>query len=322
MLNLLNFRNGVNTLLKVGYSTKKNSVDFLYGSSTVIPAITFKKRKLIRLHLAESPDERVKRKINTFNKENYELMNKKREQLKIMAKKAGLPLKFTSFQNLSLLSANRPHQGVILECGPLKLERIKYLSISDNEDTKILKYQVNYTENEFKDFNYNGEYRKKFPIFLALDQVIDPQNLGAILRTAYFFNIQGVILTESESAPLSSAVSKASSGALEAMSNLYVVNNLVKFLQLSKSEGFEVVGTDIGSKNNVYDLSEKKKDFNRPLILVMGNEGTGLRSIVSKVCDSHIVIGLDKDRINHVEEVVESLNVSVAAGIILNQLLS
>ncbi|KAJ3049299.1 Ribose methyltransferase, partial [Rhizophlyctis rosea] len=81
----------------------------------------------------------------------------------------------------------------------------------------------------------------------ALDQIADPQNLGSILRTAHFFDIDGIVMTERESAPLSPTTSKSSAGALEHLSNIYTTPHLPKFLSQSSQNGWTIFGTDLNS---------------------------------------------------------------------------
>ncbi|KAJ3181746.1 hypothetical protein HDU87_000764 [Geranomyces variabilis] len=175
-----------------------------------------------------------------------------------------------------------------------------------------------------------------FPIWLALDQVIDPQNLGAILRTAHFLHIDGVVLTEHETAPFSSTVSKASAGAMEVM-DLFVTSSLPKFLEESAQNGWHIYGTDIHSPRTIL-ISEYLREKHRqsdgvpalvssPTIIVLGSEGKGMRVAVSKACHNHLLLGDDDDsdaQGNVAREAyrVDSLNVSVAAGILLHTLVT
>ena len=158
-----------------------------------------------------------------------------------------------------------------------------------------------------------------------MDHIIDPQNLGGILRTAHFFGINDIILTERSSSPLSPIASKASSGAMEIM-NLYSTPNLYNFISSSIDQGWIVYGTDIHANKdkiiNLENLNQGQEKFGllfSPTILVIGNEGSGLRSQVSKLCHQHLIIpGYEKNDLLHP---VDSLNVNVATGILLYSLL-
>jgi 21S rRNA (GM2251-2'-O)-methyltransferase len=146
---------------------------------------------------------------------------------------------------------------------------------------------------------------------LALDEVTDPQNLGSILRSAFFFGVDEVIICSKNSAPLSPVVSKASAGALEVMT-VRSANNLMRLLDESKKTGWQVVGTSLGEDTMPLD----SLPLLQPTILVMGNEGHGLRQSIISRCDHkvHIPCGRGSNAL------VDSLNVSVATGVLLNHL--
>ncbi|KAI6677854.1 hypothetical protein NL676_038650 [Syzygium grande] len=171
----------------------------------------------------------------------------------------------------------------------------------------------------------------------ALDEVTDPQNLGAIIRSAYFFGASGVVLCAKNSAPLSGVVSKASAGSLELMELRYC-KNMMQFLTSSAENGWRVLGGSVSSKSvPLNDISPGV-----PTILVLGSEGTGLRPLVERSCTELIRIpgNISSDvtagEANNAEEgietnnsaeefrsflAVESLNVSVAAGVLLHHLI-
>ncbi|PRP82930.1 hypothetical protein PROFUN_06707 [Planoprotostelium fungivorum] len=154
--------------------------------------------------------------------------------------------------------------------------------------------------------------KDKSSLYIALDEVQDPMNLGSILRSSSFFGVvDGIILPKKGSAPLSSIVSKSSSGALE-YANVLSTNNLSTFLRASKENGWTILGTSSGkSSMEVEDVAAEVKG---PTILVLGNEGKGMRSVIKSLCDKTIRIeGGDRHG-------VDSLNAGVAAGIIIRAL--
>jgi tRNA(Leu) C34 or U34 (ribose-2'-O)-methylase TrmL len=128
-------------------------------------------------------------------------------------------------------------------------------------------------------------------VVLALDEVHDPQNLGALLRSSYYLGCSKVIITTKNSSPLSPAVSKASSGAMEIM-NIQSVNNMMSFLENAKSEGWIVIGTDVPTSGKTVKMEDIPKE--KPKILVLGNEGYGVRKNVIKKCD--YVVSIDSYR--------------------------
>lgn len=121
---------------------------------------------------------------------------------------------------------------------------------------------------------------------LALDEVWDPQNFGALLRTAYFLRCDKVVVCSKNSAPLSAVVSRASAGAMEVM-QVYSTDNMMKFLDKSKENGWQVVGTDLSPRSvSLYDVPNTT-----PTILVLGNEGHGIRTNVLRRCDHLVRLG-------------------------------
>src|SRR6185503_3319547 len=131
----------------------------------------------------------------------------------------------------------------------------------------------------------------------------DPRNLGAILRTSEAAGVDGVLLPERHSAGLSDTVARASAGGLEHV-RVARIGNVVQALETLKSKGFWIVGFDGGATER-WDTV----DYRRPIALVLGGEGRGIRRLVREHCDNLLGIPL----FGH----VASLNVSVAAGIAL-----
>jgi len=142
------------------------------------------------------------------------------------------------------------------------------------------------------------------PLVLVLDQVQDPHNLGACLRTADAAGVDAVVLSNKNTSPISSVVRKVASGAAETV-NVYRVANLSRALTEMQKRGVWVVGTSDKAAQSVYDCS-----LTGALALVMGAEGKGLRALTAKVCD-HLV------RLPMSGSVVSSLNLSVATGVCL-----
>jgi len=141
------------------------------------------------------------------------------------------------------------------------------------------------------------------PLIVVLDGVEDPHNLGAILRTAESAGADGIVIPEHRAARLTATVAKVSAGALEHI-DVAKVGNLADFIGVLKKEGFWVLGLEGGGSANYTDF-----DMNVPLALVMGGEGKGVRPIIAKSCDALVSLPMLGK--------VDSLNVSVAAGIVL-----
>jgi len=141
------------------------------------------------------------------------------------------------------------------------------------------------------------------PLILALDCVQDPNNLGAIMRSAEAAKIDALIIPKDKSASLNATVRKVASGAAD-MLNVLTVTNLARTLQQLKEHGFWVYGCGCADDKPIYNHS-----YHGSTVIVMGSEGTGLRSLTRKCCDELLGIPMYGN--------INSLNVSVAAGIVL-----
>ncbi len=140
-------------------------------------------------------------------------------------------------------------------------------------------------------------------MLLFLDGVEDPQNLGALLRTADGAGVHGVVATERRAAPLSAAAAKAAAGAAEHMPLARVVN-MTRALEQVKAAGIWVLGLDERGTED-YDAW----DYTQPYALVLGREGAGLHDLVKRTCDRLLRIPM--------RGAIASLNVSVAGAVVL-----
>ncbi len=141
------------------------------------------------------------------------------------------------------------------------------------------------------------------PMIVALDQVQDPQNLGAIARSAECAGASGLVIGERRSAEVTSAVCKASAGAVEHLP-IAKIRNLADFLAQAKKAGLWCYGADQGG-----ELDYASADLGGPVVLVLGSEGRGLRPRVAAACDGLVSIP--------VRGMVESLSVSAAAAVLI-----
>ncbi|KAL6845593.1 hypothetical protein ACP4OV_025088 [Aristida adscensionis] len=296
---------GRKTWKEAGESTVPKMVgQGVYGVGPVLAALMAGRREFYALYMQEGMD------LSGSNKKKKD--KKAAEKVLRMAETIGLKVIEASKHDLNMVVDNRPHQGLVLDASPLEMVNTK----------------------EFEPVRVEGG---KAPVWIALDEVMDPQNLGAIIRSAYYFGAEGVVLCAKNSAPLSGVVSKASAGSLELI-ELLSCRNLMQFLSSSAENGWRVLGATIAPK--AIPLSEVATGV--PTILVLGSEGTGLRPLVERSC-THLVkipgnvdvsvVGADADT-DAAEEsdnysgnqdlksflAVESLNVSVAAGVLLYHL--
>lgn len=143
--------------------------------------------------------------------------------------------------------------------------------------------------------------------FLVLDQVEDPRNLGAILRTASACNIGGVVIQSHRACTITPAVFSASAGAVVHL-RIAEVPNIKNAIRAYRERGFQIVGTDAEGEMSYWDA-----DFCPPTVLVIGSEGKGMRKTVGNLCDFVVSIPLMGK--------VSSLNVSVASALVMYELL-
>jgi 23S rRNA (guanosine2251-2'-O)-methyltransferase len=143
----------------------------------------------------------------------------------------------------------------------------------------------------------------KTALFLVLDNVQDPHNLGACLRTADATGVDGVIITKDNAACITATVCKVASGAAETIP-VYQVTNLARTLRWLKEQGIWIVGAVGEAGQTVYQT-----DLTMPLALVIGAEGSGMRRLTKEQCDFLVKLPMLGQ--------VESLNLSVATGVLL-----
>ncbi|WP_434777519.1 23S rRNA (guanosine(2251)-2'-O)-methyltransferase RlmB [Neisseria sp. Ec49-e6-T10] len=150
------------------------------------------------------------------------------------------------------------------------------------------------------------EHLNEPPLLLVLDGVTDPHNLGACLRVADAMGVHAVIVPKDKSAGLNATVSKVACGAAESIP-FVTVTNLARTLRELKEEGIWVVGTDMQAEQNLYQFQSE----NMGIAWVMGSEGEGMRRLTKECCDVLVSIPM--------LGTVESLNVSVSAGMVLSE---
>jgi 23S rRNA (guanosine2251-2'-O)-methyltransferase len=197
------------------------------------------------------------------------------------SREAGIPYKFVDKMFLDRLTSNGIHQGMVAQAGA-----------------------KNYVEWEtmLEDAQAKGEV----PLLILLDEVEDPYNLGAVLRSADALGAHGVIIPKHRAVPLTASVGRASAGAVE-----YVpvarVTNLTQTIEKLKKMGLWVMGATASAGQTIYDT-----DWSVPTALVLGGENKGLSRLVESKCDTLVSIPMT----GH----VNSLNVSASAAIVLSEI--
>ncbi len=196
------------------------------------------------------------------------------------AKKAGSIVSFVTKERLDEMSRTGHHQGVIAYAASFE-----YASVKD-----ILK---------------KAEEKGEPPFIILLDEIEDPHNLGAIIRTACLAGAHGVIVTKRRSAGLTATVVRASAGAIHYVP-VAKVTNLVQTMEELKKQGIWFVCADMDG-TSMYET-----DLKGPIGLVIGNEGSGVSRLVKKSCDLVTSIPMKGQ--------IDSLNASVAAGVLMYEI--
>jgi 23S rRNA (guanosine2251-2'-O)-methyltransferase len=205
------------------------------------------------------------------------------ERLVAALRQAGIRVRQDSRDQLTLIAKTPAHQGIVALVRAQELLSIEDLFAPDRQAEE------------------HGAGARR--LLLALDGVEDPQNLGALLRVADGAGVDGVVLTERRSAPLSPVAVKASAGAIEHLRIARVVN-LVRALEELKRQNLWIIGLDERGQSD-YD----QFDFTGDCVLVLGREGAGLHDLVRKTCDHLLRIPMAGG--------VSSLNVSAAGAVVL-----
>lgn len=202
------------------------------------------------------------------------------ESLLTLARSKGIRVTTEPRDQLTRLAKTDTHQGVLAV-----LRDRKFLTVED-----LLALQTNHPR-----------------FFLALDGLEDPHNLGALIRTADGAGVDGILLPERRSAPITATVAKTSAGASEHV-RIARVTNLVRALEQIKKSNIWVVGLDERGTPDYTDY-----DFSTDTVLVLGREGAGLHDLVKKTCDHLLRIPMAGK--------VSSLNVSVAGAVVMYEAL-
>ena len=202
-----------------------------------------------------------------------------------LARKNGLGIQFCNKKILDDKAQGESHQGVVARAQPAK-------TLSENDLDELITHAQN---------------MGKAPFLLVLDGVTDPHNLGAVLRSADAAGVDAVIVTKDKSASLNATVRKVACGAADVIP-LIQVTNLSRTLAELQEKAIWVVGTAGEATQSVFDCK-----MDGPIALVMGAEGKGMRRLTRERCDELIKLPM--------HGTVSSLNVSVATGICLYEIL-
>ena len=194
---------------------------------------------------------------------------------------ANIPFKYVDRPFLDHLCWNGLHQGLAAQAAPK--EYVEWESMLELAKAK-------------------GQQ----PLLVILDEVEDPHNLGAILRSADALGAHGVVIPKRRAVPLTAGVSRASAGALEYVA-VARVTNLNQTIEKMKEAGLWVMGASASARDAIYDV-----DWTGPVALVLGGEDKGISRLVEENCDALVRIPMEGN--------VNSLNVSASGAIILSEI--
>ena len=198
-----------------------------------------------------------------------------------LAESNRIPVRYVSSETIRFTLKTENHQGIGAGVGPYPFVDLNRVLVTFSEDADA-------------------------PFLLLLDHIVDPQNMGGLIRTASCVGVNGVIIPKDRSASPTPSVSKASAGALEHIS-ITQVTNLVRTIRTLKEKGIWIVGLDQAADNPVFF-----SDVSGPIALVVGGEEKGIRSLVRQKCDMLVSIP-QKGRI-------DSLNASAAGAVAMYEI--
>ncbi|RLV95907.1 rRNA methyltransferase 1 mitochondrial [Spathaspora sp. JA1] len=282
--------------------------EYIYGTHAVKSALLAKKRGLNTLYVHNCQDPSILK----LAKEEY--------NLRIVEKE--------SKGDLNLLTKNGVHNGVVLEANSLIIPYVESVGASENGQYKLslVDDATNRPVEELKTvarLPTGEEEENLYPLALYLDEITDPQNMGSILRTAFFFGVDFVVVPDHTTARLGPVSNKASAGAMDQI-NIYQTDNGLKFLQNVRDNNWKLVSTsgkpdedqiaDLRGKDGkiienfkskFLELSELRMLLREaPVMLVIGSEGNGVRTNIK--IKSNFLVGIPKLRQG--DSLVDSLN--------------
>ena len=206
--------------------------------------------------------------------------NKREVKITTLAKTADISFELIDSKKIDLIVNHSKHQGFVAEISNPGF-------FTEKDITQRLK-------------------NMKTSKVLILDSIQDPRNLGACLRSALAFEFDAVIINKDGSSPINEYVFKTSVGAILNL-NIFYVTNLSRSIKLLKDIGFWVIGLDGNGEGSIFS-----EEYTSKTAVVLGSEGSGIRKLVKENCDHLIKIPISNK--------IESLNISVAAGIIMYEL--
>lgn len=204
----------------------------------------------------------------------------------------------TAYGNIAEITAKCKARKILIK--EVSSQKLDFICGNANHQGVAVQMSV-YSYCEVSDILAAAEEKGEKPFIIICDEIEDPHNLGAIIRTAEAGGVHGIIIPERRSASVNATVSKAASGALEYM-KIARVTNLANTIDFLKDSGVWVYGADMDGKDY------RSFDYTSPTAIVIGNEGKGIGRLVETKCDEIVSLPMCGK--------INSLNASVAAGIL------
>lgn len=300
--------------MNIKYTTAASQ--FLYGKSVVKAALEQGRRKLYKLFIYGGENRKD-------SKDNAIITR--------LAERRGVPITIIPNEDQRLMdkmSMGRPHNGFVLETSPLPRLPVKSLGRLEETLGKLgFHVELDHQSKEEEDINGHDTFipRKNNnapkPFVLLLNEILDPGNLGGILRTASYLGVDAVGITNRSSSTLTPVVLKSAAGAVEEIT-IFSVDSPVSFIEESRKSGWKTYAAvappdpKLAQRHGDKFISTATVEMEQPLtshptILVLGNEGHGLSKPIKVAADYELSVPYSVQN-----SCVDSLNVSVAAGLL------
>lgn len=273
-------------------------LQYIYGSGPVKAVLQGNKRSIIsKLYTSDSAKDAKPAIID-------------------LAKERQIPIEYgVAKLKMNLMSNNGVHNKYIVETRPLVIPDIIGLGSYDEDsgEFETVSYQYNQTTVTRHAVN---RVKKTHPLGIFIDEVTDPHNFGAILRSAYYLGVDFVVYAEKNCASLSPVVAKTSAGMLDHVP-MFNAGKPLQFFDMTKQNGWNVIATvadPVKSDRGVIASELKLMLEEKPCLLVLGSEGEGLRKSLLDRCTHLVSLRGSQD-----SAILDSLNVSVASALLLSK---
>lgn len=325
---------------QIPYTTSASQ--FIYGTSAVQAAIKCGRRKLYKLYIYDSGvDKHISETLweDPLMKHLHKMALLKGANVKLV--------KGSWHKTLDMMSDGRPHNNIVLEASPLP--RLPGTSLQRVESPSSSHFTVNLEPQPAEEAAVNGtdglveraahksglveaepseNKSKRYPFVLLLDAILDPGNLGGIIRSAHYLGVDAISFSSKNSASLTPVTMKAAAGAIESVP-LLSIRDTRAFITQSQENGWRFFAAEApGSESSTSRSPATQRPFlltsqlstqleQSPCVLMLGSEGTGLSRRLTRAADAFVAVpGVYSANIDGDDAGVDSLNVSVASALL------